>query len=71
MMPPVIEEKECIRCDKCVDACSEDVFFGSKRKEVPVISYPKECWHCNVCVAECPKGAIQLRTPLPMMMVYK
>jgi adenylylsulfate reductase subunit B len=70
-MPPVIEEEKCIRCGKCVDICSEDVFFGSKEGETPLISYPEECWHCNACVLDCGvQGAISLRIPLPMMIVY-
>jgi adenylylsulfate reductase subunit B len=52
--------------------CSEDVFFGSKKKEVPRVTYPNECAHCNACVEECPvEGAIRLRIPLPMMLIYK
>ena len=71
-MPPIINEEKCISCGKCYDICSEDVFFGSKKKEVPVITYPDECWHCNACVLDCPvEGAIILRIPLPMMIVYK
>lgn len=71
-MPPVIEEGKCIRCGKCVDICSEDVFFGSKKGEIPLVSYPEECWHCNACVLDCAvQGAISLRIPLPMMIVYR
>ena len=32
-MPPIINESKCIKCGVCVDICSEDVFFGSKKKE--------------------------------------
>jgi adenylylsulfate reductase subunit B len=71
-VPPVIEKDKCIRCGKCVDICSEDVFFGSERKETPIVGYPEECWHCNACVSACPEeGAIRLRIPLPMMVCYK
>lgn len=71
-MPPIIEPKECIACGECVEACSEDVFFGSNTGEVPAITYPEECVHCNCCVDECPvPGAIRLRIPLPTMLVYK
>jgi len=71
-MPPVIYTDKCTSCGKCVDVCPEDVFFGSKKKKVPVISYPHDCWHCNACVYECPvDGAIRLRIPLPMMVLYK
>ena len=71
-MPPVINKDECISCGKCADICSEDVFFGSKKKEFPVVTYPEECWHCNACVIDCPvEGAIRLRIPLPAMICYK
>ena len=71
-MPPVIDKDLCIRCGKCGDICSEDVFYGSKEHETPLVAYPEECWHCNACVLDCPaEGAIRLRIPLPMMVVYK
>lgn len=71
-MPPVIDKEKCTGCGKCVDICQTDVFFGSERGQIPVISYPEECWHDKACVLDCPvEGAIKLRTPLPMMMVYK
>jgi len=72
IMPPVINEDKCTSCGKCFDICSEDVFFGSKKREIPVITYPDECWHCNACVLDCPvEGAIRLRIPLPIAIVYK
>jgi NAD-dependent dihydropyrimidine dehydrogenase PreA subunit len=38
----------------------------------PVISYPDECCHFNCCVLICPvEGAIKLRLPLPMMLLWK
>lgn len=71
-MPPVIEKKKCVRCGKCVELCSQDVFFGSEKKKTPQVTYPEECWHCNACIEGCPKkGAIRLRIPAPMMVCYK
>ena len=71
-MPPVVDKNVCIACGKCADVCSEDVFYGTKKRQVPVVTYPDECWHCNACVLDCPKeGAIRLRIPLPMMLLYK
>jgi adenylylsulfate reductase subunit B len=72
MMPPVIEKEKCIRCGKCVDICTEDVFFGSEKAAIPIVAYPGECWHCKACVDICPEeDAIRLRIPLPMMVCYK
>lgn len=71
-MPPVIEREKCTRCGKCVDICQMDVFFGSKPKEFPVISYPEECWHCNACVMACPsEGAVTVRLALPASLFYR
>ncbi len=70
-MPPVIDFNKCTKCYKCVEICSEDVFYGSKKGEVPNVTYPRECVHFNGCVSVCPTpGAIRLRTPLPMQLVY-
>ena len=71
-MPPIINKHKCIACGVCVNVCPQDVFFGSQKKKTPVVSYPEECWHCNACVVDCPvRGAIKLRIPLPMQIVYK
>jgi adenylylsulfate reductase subunit B len=71
-MPPVIDQGKCTKCGQCAANCSEDVFYGSEKKKVPLISYPEECWHCNACVQVCPAPeAIRLRIPLPMMVCYK
>jgi adenylylsulfate reductase subunit B len=71
-MPPVINKELCISCGKCVEICLADVFYGSKKGENPVVTYPDECWHESACVMDCPvKGAIRLRTPLPISIVYK
>ena len=69
-MPPVIDKDKCPACGVCANVCPQDVFFDSKPKEIPLISYPEECWHCNACVLDCPvEGAIKLRIPLPMLIV--
>jgi adenylylsulfate reductase subunit B len=70
-MPPVIEREKCTGCGQCVDICQMDVFFGTKRGEVPRMSYPEECWHCNACVDVCPvEDAISVRVPLPAMLRF-
>ena len=71
-MPPIIDKNRCKACGICVNICPQDVFFGSKKKKIPVITYPEECWHDANCVKFCPiEGAIRLRVPLPMMISYK
>ena len=57
---------------RCVDVCSEDVFFGSEKGSVPVVTYPEFCVHFNCCAYECPEeGAITVRLPLPQMILYR
>ncbi|MBW2341446.1 MAG: ferredoxin family protein [Deltaproteobacteria bacterium] len=70
-MPPIIDSSECTACGRCVEICAEDVFYGSKKGEIPIVTYPRECVHCSCCVYECPVGAIRVRIPLPAMTVYK
>ena len=71
-MPPIIDSTKCTACGKCVEICAEDVFYGSRPGEIPVVTYPRECVHFNCCVYECPvPGAIRVRIPLPAMTVYK
>lgn len=70
-MPPVINDEICKKCGLCADACQSDVFYGSETGEIPNVAYPDECWHCNACVQVCPaEGAVSLRIPLPMMVLY-
>lgn len=71
-MPPVINFSACVGCGTCVDICPMQIFiYKSEKDKHPVISFPKECWHCNSCVDDCPKNAIQLRIPMPFMMLYE
>lgn len=76
-MPPVINKEKCDKCagrgyQVCVEVCPTDVFLGSKKAAFPVVTYPDECWHENACVLDCPvKGAVTLRIPMPMTIIYK
>jgi adenylylsulfate reductase, subunit B len=70
-MPPVINEKVCNCCYICVEHCPQDVFFGSKKKKIPIVTYPEECWHCYACVLDCKtENAIYIRTPIPQLLCY-
>ena len=69
-MPPKINQEECDGCGVCADICVMDVFFVPHEGETPVVRYPEECWHCNSCVLDCSQSAIELRMPLPLMMLH-
>jgi adenylylsulfate reductase subunit B len=71
-MPPVIDEAICVACGQCVELCPLDVFWGSEDGSVPIVRYGEECWHCGVCVETCPaEGAVTIRIPLPVMILYQ
>ena len=71
-MAPIIDPDECTGCGICVEVCPSDVLHQEGEETIPVARYPYECWHCAACVMECPvPGALQLRIPLPQMILYK
>ncbi len=69
-MPPIIMKEKCNACGTCAEICPTDVFRAGKKGESPVVKYPEECWHCNACVLDCGQSAIELRLPLPAMMLH-
>lgn len=70
-MPPVVKSSQCRQCGTCAQICCMNVFGPSKPGEIPVVRYPEECWHCRACMMDCPAGAIELRYPLPMMLLAR
>jgi NAD-dependent dihydropyrimidine dehydrogenase PreA subunit len=70
-MPPIISKKKCNGCTLCSQICPLDVFGPATPGQVPEVRYPDECWHCRACVIDCPKGAIDLKYPLPLMMLHQ
>jgi NAD-dependent dihydropyrimidine dehydrogenase PreA subunit len=69
-MPPIINKGKCIACGVCVDICPTDVFSKEKKKGPPFVRYPEEWRHCNSFVLDCNQSAIELRIPLPAMMLH-
>ena len=65
-----IDGTACTGCNICVDICLMDVLAPNLEKGKPtIVAYPEECWFDGCCVDMCPqrhKGAIKVRTPLPM-----
>jgi adenylylsulfate reductase subunit B len=69
-MPPIISKEKCNACGVCADICPTNVFSFEGKRAIPDVKYPEECWHCNACVMDCKPIAIELRIPLPAMMLY-
>lgn len=67
-MPPIIDEKKCVKCGVCTQICPLDVI--KREDEKIVVKYPDECWHCRACVIDCPQQAIKIRYPLSHMMLH-
>jgi len=63
---PVIDDKKCVKCDICVDACpleEKALTFKGDKGEPPVYNYSK-CIRCYCCQEMCPQKAISVKTPL-------
>jgi adenylylsulfate reductase, subunit B len=69
-MPPVIVKEKCNACGICAEYCPTGVFKIADAGKAPEVYYPEECWHCNACVLDCKQKAVNLRIPLPAMMLY-
>ena len=63
-MPPVIDHKLCNKCGMCVEVCPVDVYYGTKKNEIPTVLYGDDCYFCGSCILECLNDAIILRYPL-------
>ena len=71
-MPPLIDDKKCIRCGYCAQICPLDVLYLKKTSEEIrlIVRYPDECWHCRACERDCAAGAIKMRYPLSHSMLH-
>ena len=47
--PITYDEKLCIGCNRCMEACMIDVMTPGEKGQHPVVSYPDECWYCGCC----------------------
>ena len=70
-MPPIINRSKCTACNTCAQICTMNVFGPVMPGRIPEVRFPEECWHCRACVMDCPVEAIDLRYPLPMMMLAR
>lgn len=53
-----IDERICIGCTKCIQACPVDAIVGARKLMHTVIS--EECTGCELCIAPCPVDCIHL-----------
>ena len=61
-MPPVFDEKKCVKCQKCVTNCPGYVLRMGK--DTPEVAFPDECWHCGCCRVACTQKAVTFEFPL-------
>ena len=54
----VVDEKVCIGCTLCIQACPVDAFVGSSKVMTQVIA--KECTGCDLCLPVCPVDCIDM-----------
>jgi ferredoxin len=53
-----IDEKACVSCTLCVDACETGVFAFDEARGLPQVVNARECFGCLACSAACPSNAI-------------
>jgi len=53
---PEIDQKKCVLCGLCVDACPQHV-MELQANEL-VIARPQYCSYCGLCEQTCPEGAV-------------
>lgn len=57
-MLAVIEEKDCIGCTLCIQACPVDAILGAAKQMHTVIT--AECTGCELCLPPCPVDCIRM-----------
>lgn len=58
-----IDEKLCIGCVKCINACPVDAILGAAKQMHSVLS--KECTGCELCLSPCPMDCISMQALTP------
>jgi electron transport complex protein RnfB len=54
----IIDEKLCIGCTLCIQACPVDAIVGAAKQMHTVIK--DECTGCNLCIPPCPVDCIHI-----------
>ncbi|MBC8494332.1 MAG: electron transport complex subunit RsxB [Candidatus Thioglobus sp.] len=63
-----VDEKLCIGCTLCIQACPVDAFVGSSKVMTTVIA--RECTGCDLCIPVCPVDCIYVRELTPTLGTY-
>ncbi len=53
-----VDEKACVSCEMCVDACPTKVYGFDADKGAPTVKKPLECFGCLACARICPADAL-------------
>ncbi|BBF84315.1 electron transport complex protein RnfB [Aquitalea magnusonii] len=59
----LIDERTCIGCTLCIQACPVDAILGSAKQMHTVLA--DECTGCELCLAPCPVDCISMRPATP------
>ncbi len=63
-----VDEKLCIGCTLCIQACPVDAFVGASKVMTTVIE--KECTGCDLCIPVCPVDCIYIREIKPTLSTF-
>ena len=64
----VIDEKACIGCTLCIQACPVDAIVGAAKQMHTVIA--SECTGCNLCIPPCPVECIHIVPVRPNILTW-
>ena len=63
-----VDEKLCIGCTLCIQACPVDAFVGASKVMTTVIE--KECTGCDLCIPVCPVDCIYVKEIKPTLSTF-
>jgi electron transport complex protein RnfB len=64
----IVDEKLCIGCTLCIQACPVDAFVGASKVMTTVIE--EECTGCDLCIPVCPVDCIYIKEIQPTLTTF-